>query len=225
MVHNTKVAARQRGRPQVRPDEETRQLIIAAAREEFHANGYAGASMVRVAERAGVSTKTMYRLIPTKAELFRSVVSDKISGFILEMDEEALDALPVDEALEHILVSYGRLTLNEDTTFTLRLVYAEGDRFPELAADFVALALRRTTETMQAWLERQRDRGFIVVDDAPAAVGMLRGMMIMEPQRALMLGLRAPPDDVEIVERARLCTRLFLEGCRRRQGQRPASSI
>ena len=48
--------------------------MIAAAHQEFLAKGYAGASMVAVAERAGVSTKTMYRLIPTKADLFRSVV-------------------------------------------------------------------------------------------------------------------------------------------------------
>jgi AcrR family transcriptional regulator len=214
MVHNTKVAPRPRGRPQVRPDEETRQLVIEAAREEFHANGYAGASMVRVAERAGVSTKTMYRLIPTKAELFRNVITAKISKFILEMDQEALDALPIEEALERILISYGRLTLNEDTSFTLRLVLAECDRFPELASDFAALALQRTTERMEAWLKRQRDRGNIEVDDTLCAVGMLRGMMIMEPQRAIMLGLRALPDDVEIVERARFCARLFLQGCR-----------
>ena len=69
VVHNTKVARRPRGRPQVRPDEETLQLIIAAAREEFHASGFAGASMVQVAS-GGVSTKTMYRLILTKADLF-----------------------------------------------------------------------------------------------------------------------------------------------------------
>ena len=107
MVHNTKVAKRSRGRPQVRPDEETRQLILAAAREEFHADGYAGSSMVRVAERAGVSTKTMYRLIPTKAELFQSVISDRISRFVLEMDEEHLDTLPIEQALKHILITYG----------------------------------------------------------------------------------------------------------------------
>jgi len=217
MVDNTKVAPRPRGRPQVRPDAETRQLIIAAARQEFHQNGYAGASMVRVAERAGVSTKTMYRLIPTKAELFRNVVSDRISGFILEMDAESLDALPIKDALEHILTSYGRLTLDEDTTFTFRLVLAESDRFPGLAADFAALAIRRTTETMEAWLARQRDRGLIEVEDPHAAIGMLRGMMIMEPQRAMMLGVSGPPDDAEIAERARCCARLFLEGCRRQR--------
>ena len=214
VVHNTKVAKRPRGRPQVRPDEETLQLIIAAAREEFHASGFAGASMVQVAKRAGVSTKTMYRLIPTKADLFRSVISNRISQFILELDEDKLDALPIEQALEHILVAYGGLTFDEDTVSNLRLVFAESDRFPELAASFSELAIRRTTQTMEQWLKRQRDLGRIEIEDASTAIGMLRGMMIMEPQRAIMLGQRKPPDRAEIAERARYCARLFLDGCR-----------
>jgi AcrR family transcriptional regulator len=217
MVHNTKVAKRSRGRPQVRPDEETRQLILAAAREEFHADGYAGSSMVRVAERAGVSTRTMYRLIPTKAELFQNVISDRISRFVLEMDEEHLDTLPIEQALKHILITYGNLSLDPDTVSNLRLVFAESDRFPEIAAAFSKLALRRTTQTMETWLRRQCDRGEIEVDDPTIAVGMLRGMMIMEPQRAIMLGLRTPPDRSEIAARAQYCARLFLDGCRSRK--------
>ncbi|MBK1871186.1 TetR/AcrR family transcriptional regulator [Aestuariivirga sp. YIM B02566] len=217
MVDNTKVSKRPRGRPQIRPDDETRQMILQAARQEFHASGYAGASMNRVAERAGVSTKTMYRLIPTKAELFQSVISARISRFILEMDEEHLDGLPVDEALEHILIAYGTLTFDPDTVSSLRLVLAECDRFPEIAAAFDELALRRTTQTMEGWLRQQRDRGMIEIDDTATAVGMLRGMMVMEPQRAMMLGLKPPPDHAEIVKRARNCARLFLDGCRPKQ--------
>lgn len=217
MVDNTKVSKRPRGRPQIRPDDETRQLILQAARQEFHASGYAGASMGRVAERAGVSTKTMYRLIPTKAELFQSVISARISRFILEMDEEHLDGLPVDEALEHILIAYGTLTFDPDTVSSLRLVLAECDRFPEIAAAFDELALRRTRQTMERWLRQQRDRGAIEIDDSATVVGMLRGMMVMEPQRAMMLGLSMPPDHAEIVKRARFCARLFLDGCRPKQ--------
>ncbi len=215
MVHNTKVSKRSRGRPQIRPDEETRQLIIGAARQEFNVHGYAGASMGRVAERAGVSTKTMYRLIPTKAELFRSVVSERISRFMLELDEEHLDKLPIDAALEHVLIAYGTLNLDEETVLSIRLVFAECDRFPEIAAAFTELAVRPTIKTMEAWMERQRNRGEIVIDDLAMAIGMLRGMMVMEPQRAMMLGQRSPLDHAEIATRARYCARLFLDGCRR----------
>jgi AcrR family transcriptional regulator len=50
-----------RGRPQVRRDDETRQVIYKAAGNEFAAGGYAATSIEAVARRAGVSTKTLYR--------------------------------------------------------------------------------------------------------------------------------------------------------------------
>ena len=64
------------------------------------------------------------------------------------------------------------------------------------------------------WLERQCARGLIKLDDLQAASGMLRGMMILEPQRAVMLGQRAAPSADEITARAGACARLFLRGCR-----------
>ena len=80
---NSAALRRPRGRPQVRPDEETLQLIVEAARQEFLASGYAATTMCAVAERAGTSTKTVYRLIPNKAELFKNVISTRIGQFMV----------------------------------------------------------------------------------------------------------------------------------------------
>ena len=94
------------------------------------------------------------------------MVSDRISRFILEIDEETLDALPIEQALEHILIAYGDLTLDEETSSNLRLVFAECDRFPELAAAFSELAIRRTTETMERLAEAAaRPRARSQIDD------------------------------------------------------------
>ncbi len=97
-----------------------------------------------------------------------------------------------------------------------RLVLAEGHRFPELAETFYQQAVGRTGEAVAAWLRRQSDRGLITLDDERLAAEMLRGMMIMEPQRALILGQRGMPSPQEIVDRAKLCARLFLDGSRTR---------
>lgn len=219
MVQNTEdriVAGirRSRGRPQLRPDCETLRLLTEAARQEFLANGYAATCMAAVAQRAGVSTKTMYRLIPTKADLFRNFVSDRIERFMLAIDADALDALPLAEGVERLLIAYGELTLNAETISLHRLVIGECDRFPELAATFYDMAIRRTREAMAAWLRRQCERGLITLDDAQLATDMLRGMMIMEPQRAVMMDQREVPPKEEIAARARLCAQLFLDGCR-----------
>jgi hypothetical protein len=70
---------------------------------------------------------------------------------------------------------------------------------------------------MECWLRRQCQRGLIRLKDPHAASGMLRGMMIMEPQRAAMLGQGAVPDADEIANRARAVSQLFLNGCRTQQ--------
>jgi AcrR family transcriptional regulator len=202
----------------VRSDEETRLHILEAARRQFGEKGYAGTCMGDVAQRAGVSTKTLYRLIPTKTDLFTNAVSDRIGRFMLEIDDHVLDALGLDQALERILTAYGTLTLAPETIAINRLVLAECDRFPEIASAFYKGAVMRTGNAMENWLRVQCERGLLDLEDPHTASGMLRGMMILEPQRAVMMGQRQAPDAEEIAQRARACARLFLDGCRSRSG-------
>lgn len=218
MQQAEETARRPRGRPQVRPDDETRQLLIEAANAEFQRYGYAGTGMGAVAQRAGVSTKTLYRLIPTKADLFTMVVTDRSGRFILAIDDRGLDALEPAEALQRVLVAYGRLTLSAETIVINRLVIGESDRFPEIAAAFYEHAIVRTASRVSNWLRRETERGRLRVADPIAAAGMLRGMMTMEPQRAAMLGQRPVPTIEEIETRAKACAELFLNGCQNKVG-------
>jgi AcrR family transcriptional regulator len=214
MGQNAATLKRCRGRPQIRPDEETLRLVVEAAGAEFQANGYAAATMGNVAQRAGISTKTMYRLIPCKADLFKKVISERIGRFMLEVDPSALDAYELTDAVEHILIAFGELTLDEETIALVRLVIGECDRFPELAATFHEVAVVQTSLALSRWLESQRLRGVIDFDDSAAAVSALRGMMTMDLQRTAMLGLSEAPTREEIKARARFCAKLFIDGCR-----------
>jgi AcrR family transcriptional regulator len=215
MSHVMAPQRRQRGRPQVRSDEATRHLIAEAARGVFIACGYSAANMDSVAKTAAVSKKTLYRLFPTKAELFRASIADRIDSFILGLDEERVARLPAEDALVRILTEYGRLTLAEDTTALQKLVLAESGRFPELAADFYRGAVIATQRVFVRCLERLCREGAIEIDDLDETAGMLRGMMIFEPSRGAMYGQKALPCMGEIEARATRCARLFLDGCRK----------
>lgn len=206
---------RSRGRPQVRPDEETRHLIAEAARAVFVASGYFAANMDEVAKTAAVSKKTLYRLFPTKADLFRACIADRIDSFILALDEERVASLPPEAALGRMLTEYGRLTLSVDTTAIQKLVIAESDRFPELAADFYRGAVLATQRVLVRCLDRLRCEGAVQLDDLDEAAGMLRGMMVFEPSRAATLGRKPLPNVEAIEKRAARCARLFLDGCRK----------
>jgi AcrR family transcriptional regulator len=214
MVQIAKEERRPRGRPQIRCDEDTERLIIDAASEEFQANGYAGTCIGAVAQRAGVSTKTLYRLIPTKEALFRSVISDRIGRLVPAMDREEDGSPDLTSALEHMLIVSSTVTFSEEGIAMNRLVIAECDRFPEIATAFHEMAILQTNRAVESWLRRQCERGLLKLDDPQAAAGILRGMMIMEPLRTALVGQRPPPDPAEIAERARQCARIFLDGCR-----------
>jgi TetR/AcrR family transcriptional regulator of autoinduction and epiphytic fitness len=62
-----------------------REEILAAAREVFVREGYATASMDRIAEVAGASKRTVYNYFPSKEELFHEVVEQgMVEVFALE---------------------------------------------------------------------------------------------------------------------------------------------
>jgi AcrR family transcriptional regulator len=214
MFQNEGSVRRCRGRPQIRPDDETRRLVIEAAAREFQEKGYAGTGMSAVAQRAGVSTKTLYRLVPAKHDLFGLVLTDRIGRFILEIDIDPLCDLDPVVSLERILLAFGTFVLNDETIAINRLVISECDRFPEIATSFYQRAVGPTNATISAWLQRQSDRGLISLDDPDVAAGLLRGMMSQELQRGVLLGQRPVPDAAEIAARAKTCARLFLDGCR-----------
>ncbi|ATU93142.1 TetR/AcrR family transcriptional regulator [Phyllobacterium zundukense] len=213
MVVNHKIEKRPRGRPQVRCDDDTKSLIIEAANGQFHECGYAAASMSGIAQNAGVSTKTLYRLFPTKADLFACMISDRIGRFFLAINPDAPTNEDMRAGLERMLTAYGMLTLSDDTIDIIRLVIGESDRFPELAASFYERAIVKTNAVMEAWLREQVEHGRLALDDPHAASGMLRGMMVMEPQRAAMLRQMPAPQSEEIRARAKMCAKLFLKGC------------
>ncbi|NTS33371.1 TetR/AcrR family transcriptional regulator [Phyllobacterium sp. BT25] len=213
MVVIHKIEKRPRGRPQIRCDDDTKSLIIEAANAQFHESGYAAASISAIAQNAGVSTKTLYRLFPTKADLFACMISDRIGRFFLAVNPDAHANEDMREGLERILTAYGMLTLSHDTIDIIRLVIGESDRFPELAASFYERAIVKTNTVMESWLRDQIKRGLIALTDPHAASGMLRGMMVMEPQRAAMLRQEPAPQSEEIAARAKMCAEIFLKGC------------
>ena len=204
---------RGRGRPQARCDEETRAVIFDAARYEFAASGYAATSMESVARRAGVSTKTLYRLIPNKAALFEAMITNRIDTFASVVRVRACDGSNIKGALREALVIWGELILDGEVIALQRLILADGEKFPEIAETFYHKAIRRTEHTLANWLQTQSKRGLIKVDDAETAAGMLLGMLVFQPQRAVLFGHAPPPTREQLEQRAQNVAAVFLRGC------------
>jgi AcrR family transcriptional regulator len=202
-----------RGRPQVRPDDETRQVIYEAARHAFAGSGYAATSMEAVARRAGVSTKTLYRLIPNKASLFDGMVTDRLDRALASVDLHAIDHAEIEEALYAALMACAELALDEEVIALQRMVLQEAGKFSDIAAMFYRNGIVRITAALADWLRAQQKRGLIDLDDVDEAAGMLLGMVASAPRRAAMFGGVALPQRSQIEARVRTCAILFLRGC------------
>jgi AcrR family transcriptional regulator len=202
-----------RGRPQLRPDGETRQIVYDAARQELAGNGYAATSIEAVARRAGVSTKTLYRLIPNKAALFEGMVSDRLERFLADVKLNDIEHADIEDALYAALMACAKLALDKEVIALQRIVLQEATQFPDIAGTFYKNGIARTVAALADWLRVQQERGLIALDDVDEAAGMLIGMVASAPQRAAIFGGLPTPSDVEIEARVRRCAALFLRGC------------
>jgi AcrR family transcriptional regulator len=112
--------------------------ILRAAKELFLADRYAGVSLERVAERAGVSRQTVYNRFGSKEAVFREMVRDHWSAFA------ARDRLPAaedegasaEEVLRAFAQSLRRFAEETDQIRFARLVVAESARLPWIADEF-----------------------------------------------------------------------------------------
>jgi AcrR family transcriptional regulator len=189
-------------------------MIYEAARHEFAENGFAATSMEAVARRAGVSTRTLYRLIPAKAALFESMVSDRIDRFVSSVNLHGCKHSNLETALQTALMTCADLILDPEVVALYRMMLAEGDTFPGIPETFYKKAMQRTVAALAEWLRDRQQLGLIALDDVDEAAGMLLGMMVFEPQRAALYGHLPLPNRAAISRRAGACARLFLRGGR-----------
>lgn len=92
----------------------TRERLLAAARELTEEGGYGAASVLAIAERAGVAAGTLYRHFPSKAELFAELFRQVCEGEVRVMEVVAsADGEPRShvERLEFVLGTFAERAL------------------------------------------------------------------------------------------------------------------
>ena len=158
-----------------RVQHEKRAAILGAATDLFLSEGYGGASLVKVARDAGVSTATLFKRFPTKADLFNAIVSEY---WAIENQEaatpEAGDPL---EGLTAIGRDYVALLTRPRMVSLFRLVIAEAPHFPELANTHFALGKLPYFESVRAYLQAEQAAGTMSIADPQMATTQFLGMV------------------------------------------------
>ncbi len=112
--------------------ERKRAAILRAAAESFRHEGFVATSTDRIAERAGVSKRTLYNHFPSKDALFDAV----IDGYWARLRTLSQPIVPSSQGIEERLVAFAceRLTvlLDPEVLGIFRAVMTESMRAPEL---------------------------------------------------------------------------------------------
>lgn len=202
---------RGRGRPLQISGSERRRRLIDAAERVFLKAGYGEATMDAVARKARMSKKTLYRIFPTKEELFAALMAAREDGLIAAIEADD-GTRPPKEALESFLRQAAQTLLSPQTIGLHRLVIAETPRWPELARALHREGVGRCKSAVLGWFARQRASGKLVIDNVEEAAGMLFGMVVGEPHMSRLLCDARPTSKAALDRRVRRAVDIFLKG-------------
>jgi TetR/AcrR family transcriptional regulator, mexJK operon transcriptional repressor len=214
------MAARKRNNPARKPmlpalvrmrleDDRVAQILDIAA-EAFISQGFEGASVNEIAQRANASKTTLYSRFPTKQELFIAVLERRMN-FVFN---EVATALPVDAPIESTLTDFGsrllELALSGDQVALLRVVGMESKRFPELGKRFYELGPKRGIAHLGRYLREQIKRGLLIEEDSTIMAEHLSSLLTGGPVRWVVLGLRSSLGAKDRQKRIDSAVRVFL---------------
>ncbi|MEO1146683.1 MAG: TetR/AcrR family transcriptional regulator [Cyanobacteria bacterium J06638_22] len=130
--------------------------ILEGALQVFTADGYAAASMGRIATAAGVSKPTLYSYFQDKEGLFVALVQHltyTIRQNILNLPLELDPQVSPEQILRQMAMSNLKAFSQNSSLLTLmRLMIGESERFPDLSRTFVRELIKPMLERFSTFL-------------------------------------------------------------------------
>lgn len=168
----------------------TQVALLASAKKQFLAHGFAGASLSAIVAGAGVTKGALYGYYASKEELFCAVVADTVKGVqeILSRAVASWQSCPADERAYHMTDAFlavvpdlvALICAHRDEV-TLLLDRAEGTRYGQLLDDLMLEEVREGQGNLG------RAFGSAPMDDA--TYGFLMSGYLRSIKLALLSGL------------------------------------
>jgi len=144
---------------------DTKGRILIVAKKEFILNGYANASLRKIADECNISATALYRHFKNKEAIFDAVLEplvnkfDNISKEVEQLDYELLKQNRLDEVW----------SIENNQSFHFELLFAENMDLVKLAVKerkewFKRLILDVEKESTYKYLDKMRDIGYNIKD-------------------------------------------------------------
>jgi len=206
-------AQRARGGRLCRREAEQRdQRIHEVAVALFMERGFAATSIESIARRAGVAKRTIYTRYPDKTALFASVVRQLIEDWqqtVATLGASETDVVTTLQALGESLL---RSVLLPHTVALIRIIRAEGPRFPDLARAVDQTCHQTFFGQIARLLQQEAGRGRLRLEDPHFAALQFHQLVVGVPLDRALSGQISGLGEAEIALWVERSVRLFLNG-------------
>ena len=180
-------------RKEARPQE-----LLDAALELFVEKGFSATRAEEVAARAGVSKGTLYLYYPSKEDLLKAVIEQRLSSEIAAGAAEAASFTgPTDALLREVLTHWWQRLYDSPASGVFKIIITEVRNFPELAEFHRRTVIEPGQRLIGELLQRGIDRGDFRKVDIHAAVHSLVFPMIMVCLHKHSLGACIPEERLD----------------------------
>jgi len=178
---------------------ERRQAIIDAALDEFIARGFTATRLDDVAKRAGVAKGTIYLHFKDKESMFEELIRTALVPLIGRLHAPPPTGGSVRDAVE----SFARTFIQEVAATRrgdiVRLIVAEGPRFPSIADFYYREVVSRGLAAMRALIDLAIARGEIQQKDLARFPQIIVAPAIIAVIWQSLFGRHAPLDATEML--------------------------
>jgi AcrR family transcriptional regulator len=140
---------------------ERRQAIIEAALDEFIARGFTATRLDDIARRAGVAKGTIYLHFKDKESMFEELIRTAIVPLVGRMHGPPPTGGTIRDAIEGFALAFIQEIAKTRRGDIVRLIVAEGPRFPAIADFYYREVVSRGLTGMRALIELGIARGEI----------------------------------------------------------------
>jgi AcrR family transcriptional regulator len=176
-----------------------RAAILSAALEEFATRGFAATRLDDVARRADVAKGTIYLYFRDKESLFQELVRTMLSPLVGAIAAAPLGDLPIRAVVEMIFDVFVNEIYATRRKDVIRLILAEGPRFPKLAEFYYREVIGRVLPVIRARLALAVERGELAHDALARFPQLLVAPALLAVLWSGLFGRFAPLDARELM--------------------------
>lgn len=163
------------GRPTAEELERRKRRVIEVATALFVERGYAGTSLVDIAELAGVATRTVYQHFGDKEAIFREVIFARNVAALIERPH-VRDGDTLFAALRRATDYTYAVTFNDQASGLMRLMIAESKRFPDFIRSMILTIHGRFLKDIQTLFEELEAAGLVPRGDHARSAELFEGI-------------------------------------------------